>query len=65
MTKTIKHPTGRVPGKVAGAPCPATATTPEGRQAQPGDGAEGKLDMPDLLTLALWALLERREREGG
>lgn len=47
-------------------PRPAASTPPAGEQAPPDDGAEqGKLDMPDLLTLALWALLERHERGDG
>lgn len=42
-------------------PRPAAHTTPEGKREQPGDGADGKLATVDLLTLALWALFERRE----
>lgn len=46
------------------APRPA-ADRPAGEvQGGQDDGAtEGKLAMPDLLTLALWALLDRKERE--
>lgn len=42
-------------------PRPAASTPPAGEQATPGDGTDGKLELPDLLTLALWALIERRE----
>jgi hypothetical protein len=47
-------------------PRPAAHTNPRGEaQERPDDGAGGKLAMPDLLTLVLWALLDRRDREGG